>query len=148
MYDDFHTAYAPLLQSYNLKRVVQIIYLLVNAQEVALYLKQKSCQRISISLYIGKLVVVNLQYAAEVTQKRLSFKQIGVIVELGVCSLLLVKLIVYLTDNLLKNILNSYYTAGTSKLINNDGYVYLVFLELAQKVINLLCLRNKIRGSD
>ena len=145
VYDYFNAAYAPLLQLHHLKCIVQMVYLLMDAQEVALNLKQKSCQRISIALYVGKLVIVNLQDAAEITKKSLALKQIGVVVQLGVGLLLIIKLIVYLTDYLLKDVLKGYDTAGTTELIDNDGNVYLVFLELAQQVVNLLCLGNKIR---
>ena len=40
------------------------------------------------------------------------------------------------------------HSAGAAKLIDNDGDMDFILLEIAQEVVNLLCLRHEIRRTD
>ena len=60
----------------------------------------------------------------------------------------LVVLIIDFADDLFQNILQRHDTARSAELIHNDGNMHFVLLELSQEVVNLLCLRDKIRRTN
>ena len=69
-------------------------------------------------------------------------------IDSGVGLLLLVKLIMYLSYDFLENILEGDKPACSSKLIDDNGNMHLVGLELPEQVIDFLGLRHEIRRPD
>ena len=53
-----------------------------------------------------------------------------------------------IADELFKYILKCYKSTCTTKFVNNNSYMHLVFLEFTKQVINFLCFRYEIRRSD
>ena len=93
-------------------------------------------------------IVVDIHDLIEVTQQRLSFKDVGIGVHADVVAFLLVVLVVYLAHNLFENVLQSNEAAGAAELIDDDGDVHLVLLEVAQQVVNFLGFRYKVGRPD
>ena len=65
-----------------------------------------------------------------------------------VCLFVIIILVIYLANNLFNDILHGNDTGSTTKLVYHDGHVYLILLEITQKVINHLCFRYKIWGTN
>ena len=66
MYHNLNLAYAALLDACNLERVVLVVNLLMDREEVALYLEQQSGESVCVALNVCKLLVVDVQNLAEV----------------------------------------------------------------------------------
>ena len=118
---------------------------LMQDREVTLELEKQTGQRVSITGNIVKLLVINTKNLAEIAQKRLALKDVGIVVELGISILFLVVLVVDFTHDLFEDVLQRHQSARASKLIDNDGDMHLVTLELPEQVINLLGLGHEIR---
>ena len=116
--------------------------------EVALNLQQQTCQRVGITLHLSKCLIVQLQQTVEVAQQRLAFEYEGVRVDTYKALLVLVILVVDLAYNLLQDVLQRHDTAGTSKLVDYDGYMYFVLLKFTQQVVDLLRLGYKVRWTN
>ena len=122
--------------------------LFVHLREVALDLEQQTRQRVGIALHLGELFVVDFQNLAEVAQQRLAFEDVGVVVHPCVELLLLVVFVVDLADDLFENVLERHHAAGAAELIDDNGHVHLVVLELAQQVVDLFRLGHEERRPD
>ena len=128
--------------TYNLKGIVLIVNLLMDAKEVALYLKQESGKRICITLHIRELIVVHIQNLAEVGKQSLALEDVRIIVQLCVSLVFFIVFVVYLAYNLLKDILKRNKTTRTTKLIHNDGDMHLVLLEFSHKIVKVVGLER------
>ena len=144
MNGNLNTADAPLVKPHHLKGVVAVIHLLVHTREVALQFQQQAGQRVGLALDVRELIVLNPQDATKIREKGLTLKDECIVVELGIGVLLFIVLVVDPADNLSDNNLKGDQSAGSSKLVHDDGAVHLVLLELTQQVINLLRLGNEI----
>ena len=116
--------------------------------EVALDFEQETGQRVSIALHFLKDAVVQFQYLIEVAEQRLTLKDKRIGVDTHIAFLVLVVLIVDFADDFLQNILQGDDAAGAAELIDDDGYMYLVLLKLAQQVVDFLCLRHEVWRAD
>ena len=85
---------------------------------------------------------------AEVAQQRLALETVSVVVELDILALLLVILVVDLADNLLQNVLQRDQSARAAILIDDDGHVDVVLLEVAQEVVDHLGLGHEVGRTD
>ena len=117
-------------------------------REVTLDFKQQSRNGICITLDLLENIVINVQNLVKVRQQRLALEDKGVGIDAHIVLFVLIVLVVDFTYNLLQNILQRHNTAGAAKLIDDNGNMHLVLLELAQQVVNLLRLRNEIRRTD
>ena len=81
---------------------------------------------------------------AEIGKQRLALKNVSVVVQLGILLLLLIVFIVNLADNLFKDIFKRDDARCATKLVDHDGDVHLLALELAHEVVNLLGLGYEV----
>ena len=131
MYRHLDAADAPSVDADDVEGVVFILQVLVHAGEVALDLQQQAGQRVGLARHLLKLVVIDMEDLAEVAQQRLALETVSVVVELDILALLLVILVVDLADNLLQDVLQRDQSARAAILIDDDGHVDVVLLEVA-----------------
>ena len=148
MYRHLDAADAPSVDADDVEGVVFILQVLVHAGEVALDLQQQAGQRVGLARHLLKLVVIDVEDLAEVAQQRLALETVSVVVELDILALLLVILVVDLADNLLQDVLQRDQSARAAILIDDDGHVDVVLLEVAQEVVDHLGLGHEVGRTD
>ena len=113
-------------------------------RKLPLDLQQQTGQRICIAFNLLEGTVLDIQYLIEIAEQHLSFKEIGMLIDALIVLFLLIILIVDFTHNLFQNILHGNYTAGSAKLIDNNGDMHLVLLKIMKQISNHLGFRHKI----
>ena len=125
MYDDLDARDTPFLYSKDFESETLVCDFLPHFQEVALQFQEQSGERVGIALHLVELVV-DIKDLAEIRQRSLSLKDIGVVVKTGIGLLLLVILVVYLAHDFLKHVFKGDKATCTTKLIDHNGDMYLV----------------------
>lgn len=148
MYDDLNLGDTVLVKLGDLEGEVLIVNALMKFGEIALDLEQQACKRVSIAPYPLEGFVIDVEDLEEIAEQRLALEDVSIGIDTHIVLLLLVILIVDLADNLLEDILQGDETAGTTKLVDHDGDMNLVLLELAQQVVDASSFpaRNRADG--
>ena len=116
--------------------------------EIALDFQQQSSQRVGFALHLLEVFIVQFQRAGKVGEQRLSLEDKRVLIQTCKGAFVIVILVVNLADDFLDDVLHGDNAAGAAELIDHNGYVHLVPLEVAQEIVNHLGLRHEIRGAD
>ena len=131
------TGQAALLLFHNLEDKVLADKFLIFLGEITLELKKESGQGIGLTHILGVIILIQVNDAEEIGEQGLALKDVCVRTGLAIANGVIVKLIIYLTQYLLNDILKGYQARCAPKLIDHDGHMYAACLEVMQKVINL-----------
>ena len=113
-------------------------------EQVAANLQHQARQGLGAALHIGEDILVALHHALEIDDVRLAIEDICIVVNAFVERLIDIALVRNLTHDLLQDILQRHQTLRSTILVHNDSHVDFILLKVAQQVVNLLMLGNKI----
>ena len=120
----------------------------MESRKFPLQLQQKSGKRIGIPCHLIERFLVYLRYFIEIGQLGLGFKYPSVVIQYGICTFFIIVFVMNFAHNLLNNVLHGDNARRTAELIDHNGYMNLVCLEIAQQIINHLGFGHKIGGPD
>ena len=120
----------------------------MESRKFPLQFQQKSGKRIGIPCHLIERFLVYLRYFIEISQLGLGFKYPSVVIQYGICTFFIIVFVMNFAHNLLNNVLHGDNARRTTELIDHNGYMNLVCLEIAQQIINHLGFGHKIGGPD
>ena len=120
----------------------------MQCRKLTFYFEQHTRQRISVTYYLFKLIFIDFRNLIEVSQLCLCFKYPCMIVQYYIRALFIVIFIMNLAYDFFDNILHCHQSGSTSKLIHDNGNMYLIRLKITKQIINHLRLRHKISRAD
>ena len=148
VYNELYLDNAPLVHLHHLENEVAVGYLLIALGELTLDFEQQSGKCVGIAFHILEEIVLNLHDTAEVGQEGLGLKDVGVLVEAGVGTLVVIVFVADFAHNLLDDVFHGNQSACTAELVHHNGHMHHVGLEITQEAVNHLCLGHKIGRTD